>query len=70
MKRLKLYVGGNLENKLNAITKYMKCDREELMEFLIVEAWKSIDAEKKNSRRVEVCEMNFNIPTFVTEGEY
>ena len=69
MKRIKLYVGAGVNNKLNAITKYMKCDREDLMEFLIVEAWKSIDAEKKSIKRVEVCEMDFNIPTFVTEGE-
>ena len=68
-RRLKLYVGVGIENKLNSITKYMECDRESLIEFLIIEAWKSIDAEKKNSKRVETKDMNFNIPTFVTEGE-
>ena len=68
-KKIKLYVDDKVGNKLNSITKYMECDREDLMEFLIVEAWKSIDAEKKSTKRVETKDMDFNIPTFVTEGE-
>jgi hypothetical protein len=48
----------------------MKCDREELLKFLIVEAWKSIDAEKKDIKKeLIVNKIDFNTPTFVTEGE-
>lgn len=69
-KRIKLYVDSCVGNKLNSLTKYMKCDREELLKFLIVEAWKSIDAEKKDIKKeLIVNKIDFNTPTFVTEGE-
>lgn len=64
---INIKVKNSLAHKINSMTKYMECSREDLMEFLIVEAWKSVDAQKK---RVDVSIDEITPKTsFVTEGE-
>jgi len=69
-KNIRLYIDGKFGNKLNSITKYMGCDKKELMEFLIVEAWKSIDIEKKAIKLDDSADevITFKPVSFVTEG--
>jgi len=65
-KNIRLYIDSKFGNKLNSISKYMGCDKKELMEFLIVEAWKSIDTEKK---KVKADGVSIDTVSFVTEGD-
>jgi hypothetical protein len=68
-KNIKLIIDSKLVNKLNSITKYLECNRKDLMEFLIVEAWKSIDREKKLSRETKTRNiLTFETVSFVTEN--
>lgn len=65
-RKISINVSAKLGHKLNSMTKYMECSREDLMEFLIVEGWKSIDAQKK---KIDVSELGLDAVSFVTEGE-
>ena len=65
-RNINVSVSAKLGHKLNSMTKYMECSREDLIEFLIVEGWKSIDAQKK---KIDVSELGLDTISFVTEGE-
>ncbi|MBN2816051.1 MAG: hypothetical protein JXQ67_05165 [Campylobacterales bacterium] len=64
---LRLNIEEKYQHKLNSMCDYMKCNRKELVEFLIIEGYKSIDAEKKSVQKIEAPE--FGYVSFVTEGE-